>query len=182
MGLWDKLRSRGSEAGGPEAEARARFVWSRNMHLRVAAPEGDGWELLEAGPHGDGLVAAIRCMRGEPPNALALNAYAYSVTAEKRRTVEDLTKLDWRARALGGTFRSVDTVRVETPTRPGIETGCEVQIDGQGARDGNPLRVKERWVPSGARLLVLTAAGSPELFDAYGRVVDVWLHTSSLGA
>jgi hypothetical protein len=170
---------RGGNGGGAKG---ARLVWSRNMHLRVAAPDGDGWDLAEAGPHGDGLVAAIRCMRGEPPNALALNAYAYTVADNKRRTLDDLTKLDWQTRALGGTFASVSAVRVETPTRAGVEPGCEVQIDGTGGRDGGALRVKERWVPSGGRLLVLTAAGPPELFDAYGRVIDVWLLTSSLGA
>jgi hypothetical protein len=174
--------SKAAGGNGNGGGGKAKLVWSRNMHLRVAAPEGNGWELMEAGPHGDGLLAAVRCMHGEPPNAVALNAYAYAVPEGQRKTVEQLAQQDWRGRALASTFESVSNVDVSTPTRAGVARGCEVQLDGIGRDGQGPLRMRERWVPDGGRMLVLTAAASPELFVAYAMVIEVWLTTSSLGA
>ena len=182
MGLWDKLRSSSRQAPGTEAEARSRFVWSRNMHLRVAAPVGAGWDVMEAGPHDDGLLAAFRCMRGEPPDAVALNAYVYRLPPDRRPGVEELCRQDWKARWLGSTFAQVDAVAVAAPTRAGVERGCEVQIDGRARDSGRPLRVRERQVPAGERLLVVSAAGPPELLDRFSAVVDVWLCSTTLGS
>jgi hypothetical protein len=181
MGLWDKLRSGGSSAASSDPPKRSRFVWSRNMHLRVAAPVGDGWEVMEAGPSGDGLLAAFRCMRGEPPDAVALNAYAYAVAPEHRKSVEQLCAQDWPARWLGTTFAEIDAVAVGSPTRAGVERGCEVQIDGRGRASGGPLRVRERHVPAGERLLVASAAGPPALLERFASLVDVWLTSTTLG-
>lgn len=175
-------KAKGGNGGSDGGAGKAKLVWSRNMHLRVAAPDAKGWELMEAGPHGDGLLAAIRCMRGEPPNALALNAYAYAVPETQRKTVEQLCEQDWKARALASGFAAVATANVSSPARAGVARGCEVEIDGTSHDDPTPLRLRERWVPDGGRLLVLTAAGPPEVFAAYALVIEVWLTTSSLGA
>jgi hypothetical protein len=182
MGLWDKLKSGGRGTPDSRGSARSRFVWSRHMHLRVAAPVGEGWEVMEAGPSGDGLLAAFRCMRGEPPDAVALNAYAYAVPPAERRSVEELCRQDWKERWLGSSFSAVDAVAVAAPARAGVERGCEVQIDGRGRDPSLPLRVRERHVPSGEKLLVVSAAGPPELLEQYAAVVDVWLASSTLGS
>jgi len=181
MGLWDRLKAGGRGAAEAPSPQRSRFVWSRNMHLRVAAPAGEGWELGEAGPSGDGLLAAFRCMRGEPPQAVALNAYAYAVPPAERRSVEELCRQDWKKRWLGSTFSSIDAVAVAAPARAGVERGCEVQIDGRGRDPSEPLRVRERHVPSGERLLVVSVAGPPELLERHAALIDVWLTTTTLG-
>lgn len=152
------------------------------MQLRVAAPVGDGWQVMESGPAAGGLLAAIRCIHGTPPSALALNAYAYAVPDGEQRTVAQLCRQNWRGRWQGSTFSTVESVDAHAVERPGADPACEVCVAGRGGPDDGPLRVREQHVPSGARRLVVSVAGPPDLHQTFAAVIDQWLVHAALGA
>jgi hypothetical protein len=159
-----------------------RYVWSRNMQLRVAAPLASDWRLLEAPGHTDGLLAAIKCLHGDPPQVLALNAFAYRVPDDRRTTVAELCAYDWEERWLAAAFDSITSLEVKRVDHPGVPNGaCDMLIDGVG-RDGRPLRVRERHVPVAGQLLVVSAAGAPREHELHASVVDSWLVGASLAA
>jgi hypothetical protein len=159
------------------------YVWSRNMQLRVAAPTASGWQLAEAGPAADGLLAAFRCMYGQPPDALALNAYARTLSAEHQCTVEQLCERDWLPRWRPSTFSEIASIDVRARERPGkYGRACEVLIDGRAAQSEQTLRVREWHVPQVGRLLIASAAGPPPLHERFAKEIDSWLVHAELGA
>lgn len=174
MGLFGRRKAKKGD------KPPVRYVWSQNMQLHVAAPTGADWELTEAGS-ADDLLAAVRCLCGEPPEALALNAYAYRVPPDQQRTVEQLCAQDWAARWAGSAFARVDTAAAEPDERSGTERACLVVVDGRGRAEGAPLRVVERHTPAGSRLLVASAAGPPSLHQALAPTIDLWLTHAALG-
>lgn len=182
VGWFSKRRGGRAQEDTKPTVKNVRYVWSRNMQLHVAAPVGPDWQLMEAGPGAGGLLAAIRCLHGEPPDALALNAYAYQLPAEQQRTVEQLCQQDWQARWKRTAFSTIQSATAQVVERPGVEPACEVVIEGRGGSPEGPLRVQEQHVPSGRRLLVVSVAGPPDLFRALQPVVQQWLVHAALGS
>jgi hypothetical protein len=165
-------------------EQAVSFVWTKNMQLRVAAPSGEGWQRAEAPPQPGGLLAAVKCMHGESPDALLLDAYVYASTEHEPPTVAELCRRDWKAQFEQQMFASVDTVlvtEVEHTVRGGFHVaGCEVLVDGRLRSPDQPCRVRERQVPTDHKLLRVVALGSPAAHDAFAKVIDSWLAHATL--
>jgi len=179
MGFWRKNKD-----PGDEASPKVSFVWSTNMQLRVAAPVGEDWQRMEAKPSAE-LLAAIKCMRGAPPDALALDALVVVPPEGQGLTLEQLRERDWEAHYLGKMFSEVASLSVEEVehmTRTGFaDKACEIRVDGRLRHPDMQLRLRERHVPSGDKLLIASAAASPEVHQQFVKIVDSWLAHASLG-
>ncbi len=178
MGLFGKKKT----GPGGDSAVETKMVWSRDMRLRVAAPTGGGWRLMEAGQHGDGLLAGMKCMRGTPPQALALDARVYAVPEGRRSTPEQLAQRDWKVLYLKTMFAEIESLSAEVADHPSGSPGCELAIVGRCREPDQPMRLREWHIPVGDKLLVLTAAGAPEQHQASGKDVDFWLMNALLGS
>ena len=185
MSVWSKLK--GAFVGDERVDiseataATARFVWSRDMQLRVAAPQGGGWQLAEGGEAGD-LLCAFRCARGEGSDALVLHAKVFAVPEGKQKKAEELRGEDWKAQWLASTFAEIDQVKTEVVGHmvEGFRhDACEVRVTGKGKPPMGALTVRERQLPAGDRLLVLTAAGSPTQHEAHAGVIEAWISNTT---
>jgi hypothetical protein len=175
---------RNKDKGENKAPTTA-FVHSKNMHLKVAAPQGEGWQLMEAGG-GGALLAAIKCLHGEPPDALAFDAMLYAPPADQMPTLEQLRERDWRQVFSDKMFAEIDSLEtreVEHRARAGgfVDTGWEIEAEGTLREPAMAMRLCERHVVVGPRLLVVSAAGSPEAFERQQTLVETWLSHAALG-
>ena len=155
----------GKKKSTDDAAPRTAFVHSKNMHLKVAAPQGAGWKVMERGGGGT-LLAAFKCLHGEPPDALALDALLYDVHPEDMPSLTDLQQRDWQEHFLDKMFAGVDDVTthmVEHRARGGgfVDRGLEVEVVGELRDPAMPLVVIERHVPLTKHLLVVSVAGAP---------------------
>jgi hypothetical protein len=178
MGLFGKKKP----GAGSDPSLRTEMVWSRDMRLRVAAPSGGGWRLMEAGQQGGGLLAGMKCMRGSPPDALALDARLYAVVEGQGGTAEQLAQRDWKALYLRTMFAEIDSISAQVADHPSGDPGCELNIVGRCREPDQPMRLREWHVPTGDKLLVLSAAGAPEQHQVSGQQVEFWLSNALLGA
>jgi hypothetical protein len=182
VSVWSKIKSAlgsSDKDEGQGATVTARFAWSRDMLLRVAAPQGAGWELAQAPGAGE-LLCAFRCSRGEGADALVLHAKLFTNSAGK--TAEALAEEDWKALWLASTFAEIDDASaeiVEHHVEGFREKACEVRVAGRGQAPMGALAVRERHLPLGGRLLVLTAAGSPQQHEAHARAIETWMTNST---
>lgn len=182
----------GRKKKSPEDGAtRTSFVHSKNMHLKVAAPQGEDWQVMEAGGGGS-LLAAFKCLRGEPPKALALDAMLYQVPPDQRPSLEQLRERDWKQHYRSKMFAEIDdleTREVDHRARGGgfVDRGYEVEVAGKLREPAMDLILIERHVPiAGAegrdgRLLVVSAAGAPDQRRSQERLIDTWLSHAALG-
>jgi hypothetical protein len=168
-----------------DTEQAVSSVWTKNMELRVAAPSASGWQRAEAVNQPGGLLAAVKCMHGEPPDALLLDAYVYASSDHTPPTVAELCQRDWQAQFEQQMFASVDTVlvaEVQHAVRGGFQApACEVTVEGRLRNPDQACRVRERHVPAGQKLLRIVALGSPAQHERFAKVVDSWLAHATLG-
>jgi len=176
MGWFGKKKA--APGGGA---VRSELTWTRDMRLRMAAPVGAGWQVMEAGQHGDGLLAAIKALRGKPPRALALDARLYAVPAGQRATAEALAQRDWKGLYLKTMFAEVQSVGAEVVAHPTGAQGCLVTLEGRCRQPDQPMRMREWHIPLGAKLLVLSAAGAPEEHEASAETIELWLMNAYVG-
>ncbi len=166
----------------PEDDAKVAYVWSQNALLRVAAPATPGWQRMEA-PAKPPMIAAIKCLRGTPPDALSLDALLYEPSALP--SAAELVARDWQAHFLAKMFAAVtrcDAAAIDHPRPNGFsDAGCEVTVEGRLRDPDMPLVLRERHVPCGTRLLVVSAAGSPAQHAAHDKLVRAWIEHASLG-
>ncbi|HHH27005.1 MAG TPA: hypothetical protein ENK57_01470 [Polyangiaceae bacterium] len=179
MGWFGKKKR--ADDGGP----RTAFVHSKNMHLKVAAPQGDGWKIMEA-RGGGRLLAALKCLHGAPPKALALDAMLYGVDPEDLPSLSQLRERDWRRHFLDKMFSEIEDLtqrEVEHRARGGgfVDTGIEVEVAGTLREPAMPLVVVERHVPLTKHLLLVSAAGAPAERAGQAALIDVWLNHATLG-
>jgi hypothetical protein len=178
MAFWNKKKKQDGD------EERVNYVWSQNALLRVAAPSGAGWQRMEAQPQAP-MLAAIKCVHGEPPQALALDALLYQPSAEQLPSHEALCERDWRAHFEAKMFASVDScdVRDIKHANPNgfNDPGCEVTVAGRLHTPDMAVVLRERHVVSGQRLLVASAAGPADEHANRRKVIDAWLEHASVG-
>jgi hypothetical protein len=163
-----------------DASPRIGFVWSTNMLLRVAAPADAGWQRIEAHPKPP-LLAAIKCVRGAPPDAIALDAYVY----DDAPPFADLAARDWRAHYLAEMFASIaslDVDPIEHATRSGFsDKALAIRVDGRLRAPDMAIRLMSRHVVSDGKLLVASAVASAVQHDAHDKLIHSWLSHASLG-
>jgi len=164
---------------------RTAFVHSKNMHLKVAAPQGGGWKVMEAGGSGT-LLAAFKCLHGEPPNAVALDAMLYRVEPDELVTLDQLRDRDWRQHLLDRMFAEIEdltTREVQHRARSGgfTDDGYEIEVEGRLREPAMPLVLVERHVPLTKHLLVISVAAAPDQRKALAPLIDTWLNHAALG-
>lgn len=175
----------GKKKGAADDGPRTAFVHSKNLHLKVAAPQGDGWKVMERGG-GGALLAAFKCLHGEPPDALALDAMLYEVHPEDLPSLSQLEGRDWRQHFLDKMFSEIDDLtlrKVEHRARGGgfVDRGVEVEVKGVLREPAMPLVLVERHVPLTKRLLLVSIAGAPSKREAQAKLIDIWLNHATLG-
>jgi len=172
MGLFGRKKT-------PQDESRIGFIWSSNMQLRVAAPAGDGWQRIEATPKPP-VAAAIKCVRGTPPDALALDAVVYLQSV----SFAELTARDWRAFFEQTTFATVSTVElseIKHATRSGfVDAAVDIVVEGKLGNPAMAARLRSRYVPSAEQLLVVTAMSSATVGEGDAKLIDSWICHASL--
>jgi hypothetical protein len=179
VGWFGKKKKSGDES------TRTAFVHSKNMHLKVAAPQGEGWKVMEAGGSGT-LLAAFKCLHGEPPKALALDAMLHGVDPADLPSLDQLRERDWEKHFLDKMFADIDELSqrdVEHRARGGgfVDTGVEVKVRGTLREPSMPLVLIERHIPLTKHLLLVSAAGAPDEIEAKRQLVDLWLSHATLG-
>lgn len=177
MAFWRKKQE-------ADEKAKVAYVWSQNALLRVAAPTVPGWQRMEA-PARPPMLAAIKCIRGEPPEALSLDALLYQPPAAELPTLDQLLERDWTAHFLAKMFASIDrcdAVEIKHQSPSGFsDAGCELTVEGRLREPDMPILLRERHVLAGSRLLVVSAAGSASLHAAHDKLVLAWIEHASLG-
>jgi hypothetical protein len=175
VAFWNKKKK--ADADEPP---RIGFIWSSNMQLRVAAPTGEAWQTIEATPKPP-LLGAFKCVRGAPPDAIALDAYVH----EKAPGFDVLKKRDWRAHYENEMFGSIESLSVDGvkhATRDGFTNDAlEVSVDGRLRAPDMPIRLRARYVISDGKLLVVNAIASAEQHEKNKNLIDSWLSHASLG-
>jgi hypothetical protein len=145
-------------------------------------PRGPGWEHAEDAREGDGFtVVVLKYILTAAPAPLALLAKIYT-NDEDRPPPADPSATDWRQifRPLLSEISSVTTLATRQLTMTRALPAREAVIDGVGADSGAPLRIRERRAVLGRELFIVTAMGSPALFQAHAAEVDRWFDSTAL--
>lgn len=176
MTSFDYARGVGWFSKKAKAKAETELWRSKLMHLRVAAPLGKGWQRMEGG--GGATLAAMKCVRGEPPEALSLEALLLGAEGHDPPTVDELATRDWSAEleAAVDDLQDVRAWRAEHQARPGqAEAAVDVAARGRLREPAMAVRLRERHVPVGDKLLVIKVMGAPALFDEHQSIIDTWI-------
>jgi hypothetical protein len=173
--------------GGSKPEAK----WEPSVIAHTAGdgairaldvPRGPGWEHAEDARQGDGFtVVVLKYILPATPAPLALLAKIYT-NDEGEPLPEDPAATDWRRifRPLLSEISSVTTLATRQLTMTKALPAWEAVIDGVGADSGAPLRIRERRAVLDRELFIVTAMGSPALFDAHAGEIDRWFDSTAL--
>lgn len=147
----------------------------------VETPRGEGWQPFEEAREGEGFtVLVLKYILPASPAPLALLAKVYT-NAEGWAPPEDPARTDWRAifRPLLSDITSVTTLATRQLTMTNALPAWEAVLDGVGADSGAPLRIRERRAVLDRELFIVTAMGSPALFEAHASDVERWFDTAA---
>jgi hypothetical protein len=144
-------------------------------------PRGPGWEHAEDARQGDGFtVLVLKYILPATPAPLALLAKIYT-NDEDRPPPGDPAATDWRQifRPLLAEISSVTTLATRQLTMTRALPAWEAVLDGSGADSGAPLRIRERRAVVDRQLFIVTAMGSPALFEAHAGDIDRWFDSAA---
>lgn len=146
----------------------------------IETPRGEGWQHFEESRQGEGFtVMVLKYILPASPVPLALLAKVYT-NGEDWAPPTDPSTTDWR-QILQPLFSEVSALTT-LATRQRLMTralpACEAVLDGIGADSAVPLRVRERRAVLDRELYIVTAMGSPSLFEAHAGDIDRWFDTA----
>jgi hypothetical protein len=165
----------------PAVIAHAAFDGAINV---IETPRGEGWKQFEESRQGEGFtVMVLKYILPVQPAPLALLAKIYT-NDEGWAPPEDPATTNWREifRALLSDISGVTTLATRQRLMTHAIPATEAVIDGLGADSGLPLRLRERRAVLGRELFIVTAMGSPALFEAHAGDIDRWFDSATFEA
>jgi hypothetical protein len=180
MGFLSRLLGRGKPPAKWEPPVVAHEAFDGAIRV-IETPRGPGWERSEDGRRGDGFtVMVLKYILPATPAPLALLAKVYT-NAEDRPPPDDPAATDWR-RIFGpllSEISNVTTLATRQLTMTKALPAWEAVLDGVGADSGLPLRIRERRAVLARELYIVTAMGSPALFETYAGDIDRWFDSAA---
>jgi hypothetical protein len=184
MGLLSRLLGRDKGARTPPEQRPfdvvAHVAFEGAIHV-IETPLGKDWQHDEDARDGDGFtVMVLKYLLPASPTPLALLAKIYTTSAGFAPP-QDPALTDWRA-IFGPLFAEISVAAQAThqTTMQGTQLpACEAIVDGTGADSGAPLRVRERRAVLNEEQFILTAMGTPDLFDAHAVDIENWFSTAA---
>jgi hypothetical protein len=185
MGFLSRLFGGGKAAATPPKQRPfdvvAHVAFEGAIHV-IETPLGKDWQHDEDARDGDGFtVMVLKYLLPASPTPLALLAKIYTTSAGFTPP-QDPALTDWRA-IFGPLFAEICGVAAQAThqtTMQGTQLpACEAIVDGTGADSGAPLRIRERRAVLNEEQFILTAMGTPDLFDARAVDIENWFSTSA---
>lgn len=161
------LLSACERASAPAPSTAALFTSSDGL-VAAPRPPGDGWECLE---QSTAEATLIKCRQVDPSRFFFLMAKDYSVPPDQVRSPEDLVMTVFPA-----TYQKLFTAHTITEAHAVTHAGApghEAWIDAAHASAGQ-IRKRERVITRGHRVFVLSAEGTPAVFDAEAAATEAW--------
>ncbi len=153
----------------PKSAPTSESVASADGSIMTVRPSGAGWSSTERTREEDG-VRIVEVHWRRPAEAGELHLFA-SVYDADRVTIDAICNRNWSAQ-----YRSllpkVTAISVDRNRFRGF-AACDVVAEGLTPA-GESLRVVERFVPTGKRVVVVSAAGSPAALSAARDEVLAW--------
>lgn len=149
---------------------------------RLTVPElpGGVWDCEEHSGQGEPLpVNYVRCFRRDWGEGFALMAKEYSVPPQETRSAEELSNEVYRAQ-YAQAFRDL-RVRRRGAAAHQQTTGYEVEMDAV-APPGVPLRILERVIVKGRRVLSLQASGPIGQYRQATEAIRLWFGETRFAA
>ena len=159
----------------PESElAPARPMFASDDGLvRAPLPADDAqWECIrQTSQPPKPPTTLIKCRQRESSRFFFLLAKDYEVTPEQRRDVDGIIR-----EVLPMTYERLFDSFTITGTTPVVHQGSEGrEVEIRAVHSGlGEIRKRERLFVRGDHVLVISAEGRPELFDAVAEDIDAW--------
>lgn len=159
--------------GDPPAASAPIFASSDGL-VSAPRPGGDSWECLEQlSRPPTPPVTVIKCrQRDSDERFFFLLAKDYEVAPERRLPVDAIIQ-DILPNTYEDLFERFEIRSVSTVEHQEAE-GRELLIDALHPKLG-PIRKRERLFVRGGHVLIVSAEGRPEFFDAFKAEIDAWI-------
>jgi hypothetical protein len=173
MGLLETL------LGPDRPKTFAPTVFERPWVVVYETPVAAGWQSNDDERRVQGLLRRTLKFRvGGPEGRLNLSVTDYERPASDRQDVAVLLARDYRAE-FAPLFVEVTPARVHETTQTtfsGARPAVEFVLDGVGRLGAvtSPLRIRERYTPLPGHMLIVSASGSPTLFERHAEDVERW--------
>lgn len=156
------------------AAPSAQIFASDDGLVSAPRPSGDSWECIEQlSRPPKPPVTVIKCrQRDSEERFFFLLAKDYEVAPERRLTVDAIIQdvLPNTYNDLFERFEIRSTIEIEHQHAEGRELLIDAAHPGIG-----PIRKRERLFVRGDHVLIVSAEGQPELFDAFKADIDAWI-------
>jgi hypothetical protein len=146
----------------------------------IETPRGEEWQHFEESREGEGFtVMVLKYILPASPAPLALLAKIYT-NGEDWAPPADPSTTDWRPifRPLLSEISGLTTLATRQRLMTRALPASEAVLDGIGADSAAPLRIRERRAVLDRELFIVTAMGSPALFEAYAGDIDRWFDST----
>jgi hypothetical protein len=180
MGLLSRLFGGGKPPAPWNPSGVAHVAFDGAIRV-IETPRGEGWRHFEESREGEGFtVMVLKYILPAQPAPLALLAKIYT-NGEGWEPPKDPATTDWREifRPLLSEISGLTTLATRQLTMAAALPAWEAALDGVGAESGVPLRIRERRAVLGRELFIVTAMGSPALFEAHAANIDRWFDTAA---
>jgi len=150
----------------------------------IETPRGEGWQHFEESREGEGFTVMVLkyILPASPASPAPLGLLAKIYThAEDWAPPEDPATTSWREifRPLLSDVSNLATLATRQRLMTHAIPATEAVLDGLGADSGLPLRIRERRSVLGRELFIVTAMGSPALFEVHAADIDRWFDSAT---
>jgi hypothetical protein len=180
MGLLSRLFGGGKPPAPWKPRVVAHVAFEGAVRVNET-PRGEGWQYFEESREGEGFtVMVLKYILPASPAPLALLAKVYTF-GESWAPPEDPSKTDWRQilRPLFSEISGLATLATRQLTMTRALPAWEGVLDGVGADSGVPLRIRERRAVLDHELFIVTAMGTPQMFQTHAGDIDRWFDNAA---
>lgn len=157
-------------AAGPSGGA-AEFA-SSDGKVRAPRPAGDGWECEErVASAPDPETTLIKCRHSDRGRFFFMMAKDYAVPSEQVRSPETIVR-EVLPKTYTKLYERFSTTREEPVIFRGV-AGVDTWIEAHHAKAG-AIRKRERVLTRGEHVFIISAEGTPAVFDAESAAIDAW--------
>ncbi len=182
MGFLSRLLGGGKPPATWEPRVVAHVAFDGAIRV-IETPRGEGWQHFEESREGQGFTVLVLkyILPGSSPLALLAKIYT---NGEDWAPPQDPSTTDWRQifRALFSEISGLTTMATRQRLMTKALPATEAVLDGVGADAGLPLRIRERRAVLDRELFIVTAMGSPALFEAHAGDIERWFDTAAFEA